>query len=56
MAEIELNSKGLSEQDNVTNVEMSFDEIWFLKNFIKMYNPKKIVEIGISAGAILLIY
>ena len=50
MVEIELISEGISKKDNVLNVEMSFDEIWFLKNFIKKYNPKKIVEIGISAG------
>lgn len=50
MTEIELIPEGISENDNTTNVEMSDDEIWFLKRFIKMYNPKKIVEIGISAG------
>ena len=29
---------------------MSEDEIWFLKKLINKVNPKKIVEIGISAG------
>lgn len=50
MVEIELISEGIDEQDNTINVEMSIDEIWFMKHFIKKYNPKKIVEIGISAG------
>ena len=50
MSEIELISKGITKQDNTINVEMSNDEIWFLKYFIKKFNPKKIVEIGISAG------
>ena len=50
MVEIELISEGISSLDNTVNVEMSDDEIWFLKYFIKEYNPKKIVEVGISAG------
>lgn len=50
MNEIELVAEGISENDNTVNVEMSNDEIWFLKYLLKMYNPKKIVEIGISAG------
>lgn len=50
MAEIELKAQKLSIEDNTTNVEMSDDEIWFLKYFIKEFNPKKIVEVGISAG------
>lgn len=50
MVEIELISLGIDELDNTINVEMSVDEIWFVKHFIKKYNPKKIVEIGISAG------
>lgn len=50
MAEIELTSDGLTEQDNTINVEMTDDEIWFMKHFIKEYHPKKIVEIGVSAG------
>lgn len=50
MSEIELIPESLTEEDNTINVEMTNDEIWFVKNFIKKYNPKKIVEIGISAG------
>ena len=50
MVEIELTAERLDEQDNTLNVEMSDNEIWFVKHFIKKYNPKKIVEIGISAG------
>lgn len=50
MSEIELIAEKLTEKDNTLNVEMSDDEIWFLKNFIKKCNPKKIVEIGVSAG------
>lgn len=50
MVEIELIAESLDEQDNLVNVEMSKDEIWFLKKFIKKYNPKKILEIGVSAG------
>ena len=50
MVEIELISEGIDSQDNVDNVEMTNDEIWFVKHFVKEYNPKKIVEIGISAG------
>ena len=50
MSEIELTSHGISPEDNKTNVEMTDDEIWFLKSFIKKYHPKKIVEIGVSAG------
>ena len=37
MVEIELTSEGLNKEDNTINVEMSADEIWFLKNFIKKY-------------------
>lgn len=48
--EIELIAEPISEEDNTINVEMTAGEIWFLKSFIKRYNPKKIVEIGISAG------
>ena len=36
--------------DNTKNVLMSTEEIWFLKRLINNANPKKIVEIGISAG------
>lgn len=50
MAEIELEAEKLSDDDNLTNVEMSKEEIWLLKHLINKYNPKKIVEIGISAG------
>lgn len=50
MSEIELEAGKLTEDDNRLNVEMSEEEIWFLKHFIKEYNPKKIVEIGVSAG------
>lgn len=50
MSEIELIPEKLTEQDNTINVEMTEDEIWFIKHFIKEYNPKKIVEIGVSAG------
>ena len=50
MSEIELTAENLTEQDNTINVEMSKDEIWFLKTLIGKYNPKKIVEIGVSAG------
>ncbi|AMK15421.1 class I SAM-dependent methyltransferase [Methanobrevibacter olleyae] len=50
MREIELIPEGIAEDDNTINVEMNQNEIWFLKTFIKKYNPKKIVEIGISAG------
>lgn len=50
MSEIELIAEDLAPEDNTTNVEMDNEEIWFLKNFIKTYHPKKIVEIGISAG------
>lgn len=50
MTEIELNAEKLAKEDNTINVEMSPDEIWFLKNFVKKHNPKKIVEIGVSAG------
>lgn len=50
MTEIELVVGELSRFDNTINVEMSADEIGFLKYFIKQYHPKKIVEIGVSAG------
>lgn len=50
MTEIELIPKRLTDQDNTINVEMTDDEIWFMKHFIKEYNPQKIVEIGVSAG------
>ncbi|MCR5027393.1 MAG: class I SAM-dependent methyltransferase [Methanobrevibacter sp.] len=42
--------KDISLQDNTENVLMSIDEIWFLKKLLEDANPKKIVEIGISAG------
>ena len=50
MAEIELKAEKLTENDNSKNVEMSEDEIWMIKHLMEKYNPKKIVEIGISAG------
>lgn len=50
MAEIELIADKLSKDDNTTNVEMTKEEIWFLKHFIKTYHPKKIVEVGIASG------
>lgn len=50
MNEIELIAGDISAQDNTNNVEMSNDEIWFLKHLLKKYKPKKIVEVGISAG------
>lgn len=50
MVEIELVAEMLSSDDNTTNVEMSKEEIWFLKHFIKTYHPKKIVEVGIASG------
>ncbi len=50
MSEIELISEKLTPNDNSINVEMSDGEIWFVKHFIKEFNPKKIVEIGVSAG------
>lgn len=50
MVEIEFIPEEISDSDNTINVEMSNGEISFLKSFIKEYNPKKIVEIGISAG------
>ena len=50
MVEIELEVEKLSKSDNTVNVEMTRDEISFLKTFIKKYNPKKIVEAGVSAG------
>lgn len=50
MTEIELVPGKIAKEDNTINVEMNQDEIWFLKTFIKNYNPKKIVEIGVSAG------
>ena len=50
MAEIELKAEKLSENDNSENVEMSEEEIWLIKHLIEKYNPRKIVEIGISAG------
>lgn len=50
MTEIELVAEKLSDEDNKTNVEMSHGEIWFIKHLMQEYNPKKIVEIGVSAG------
>ena len=50
MAEIELKAEKLSENDNTTNVEMSKHEIWLIKHLLERNNPKKIVEVGISAG------
>ena len=50
MVEIELIPKKLSDDDNRVNVEMTNEEIWFLKHFIKTYHPKKIVEVGIASG------
>ena len=50
MTEFELEVEDLSELDNIVNVEMTSDEISFLKTFIQRYNPKKIVEVGVSAG------
>lgn len=50
MHEIELTPEPLSDDDNTINVEMSEAEICFVKKFIKEFNPKKIVEIGVSAG------
>ena len=50
MVEIELVSGKIGNNDNTMNVEMSKDEIWFLKTFVKEFNPKKIVEVGVSAG------
>ena len=50
MNETELKPGRISNDDNKTNVEMRNDEIWFQKNIIKKYHPKKIVEIGVSAG------
>ena len=50
MSEIELVAEELTQEDNNINVEMTDGEIWFVKNFISKCNPKKIVEIGISAG------
>ena len=50
MKERELIPKSLSRNDNKKNVLMTDNEIWFLKYLLKKYNPKKIVEIGVSAG------
>ena len=50
MVEIELTAEELTSEDNTAHVEMTNDEIWFLKSFIKKYHPKKIVEVGVSAG------
>ena len=50
MVEIELKPDKLSKDDNTTNVEMTKEEIWFLKHFIQTYHPKKIVEVGIASG------
>ncbi len=50
MSEIELLPEEITEDDNTTHVEMNIKEIAFLKRFIMEYKPKKIVEIGISAG------
>jgi len=50
MNETELIPKELTNQDNTQKILMSNEEIWFVKHFIKKYNPKKIVEIGFFAG------
>ncbi len=50
MAEIELIAKELDDSDNKEYVEMSAEELWFLKHLFKKFNPKKIVEVGVSAG------
>lgn len=50
MVEIELVPEDLSNEDNTSYVEMSKADIWFLKHLLKKYNPKKIVEVGVSAG------
>ncbi|WP_298501400.1 class I SAM-dependent methyltransferase [uncultured Methanobrevibacter sp.] len=50
MVEVELIPDKLSDDDNRVNVEMTEEEIWFLKHFIKTYHPKKIVEVGIASG------
>lgn len=44
MSEIELIPESLTEQDNTINVEMTDDEIWFMKHFIKEYNHKKLLK------------
>ena len=41
MTEVELIAGDISSKDNTINVEMSNGEIWFLKYFLKKYNPKK---------------
>jgi predicted O-methyltransferase YrrM len=50
MTEFELTPSILSNDDNTINVEMTNEEIWFLKHFITTYHPKKIVEVGIASG------
>lgn len=50
MVENELTPEKLRKNDNVINVDMTEHEIGFLKNFIKTYRPKKIVEVGVAAG------
>lgn len=50
MVEIELMAEKLSEEDNTKYVEMTKEEIWLIKYLMQNYHPKKIVEIGISAG------
>ena len=50
MAEIELIAKELDDSDNKEYVEMSAEELWFLKHLFKKFNPKKIVEVGTSFG------
>ena len=41
MAEIELIAKELDDSDNKEYVEMSAEELWFLKHLFKKFNPKK---------------
>ena len=42
MAEIELIAKELDDSDNKEYVEMSAEELWFLKHLFKKFNPKKV--------------
>lgn len=50
MNETEIIPKQLTKEDNTLNVEMTENEIAFIKHFLTKNNPKKIVEIGVSAG------
>ena len=50
MNEFELIPKKITNEDNTLNVEMSEDEIGFIKHLLKKHKPKKIVEVGVSAG------